>query len=125
MAAAAYTEVGGVRDDVRAKVQAIQWAVATADGTGGSPAWSGGTKLRDKSVQISGTWGGATCEFEGSNDGVTYFTLKDPAGNSLQFSANGLKQILEFCRFYRPRLSTAGSGAALTVTLMAGGGGAY
>lgn len=75
----------------------------------------------DRSVQVnSGSWGGTTIVFEGSNDGVTYETLRDPQGNVLAFTANGLKQVLETTRFVRPRASVAGTGTGINVTLCGG-----
>lgn len=55
----------------------------------------------DKSVQVTGTVGGASLAFEGSNDGVNYHTLTDPQGNALLFTAVGLS------RPWRPRPSSA------------------
>lgn len=118
----AVTEIGGVRDDSRATLKAVQWTLTTADDEG--QAWSGGAKLRDKSVQVAGTFGSGTVTLKGSNDGVNYVDLKDPLGNTISFTAAGLKQVLEFCRFYKPVI-TGSTDAEVTVTIMAGGGGPY
>jgi hypothetical protein len=61
----------------------------------------------DRSVQVSGTFGGGTVLIEGSNDGSNWFTLTDPTGAALSFAAAGLKQILELTRYIRPRASVA------------------
>jgi hypothetical protein len=77
------------------------------------------TDLVDRSVQVTGTFSGATIVFEGSNDGTNYFTLSSPAGLALQFTTpGGLMQVTEATAWVRPRV-TAGSGASLTVTLAA------
>lgn len=63
-----------------------------------------------QSVQVSGTFGGATCTFQGSLDGATWFTLVDPGGNDLAFSAAGGGQVaLGRARFVRPLVSSASS----------------
>jgi hypothetical protein len=68
------------------------------------------TDLVDRSVQVAGTFSGATLVFEGSNDGVNYFTLSNPSGTSLSFSTAGLMQVTEATAWVRPHV-TAGSGA--------------
>jgi hypothetical protein len=74
--------------------------------------------LSDRSVQVAGTFAGATLVVEGSNDGVNYFTLPNPSGSALSFTAAGLMQFNVPTAWIRPRV-TAGSGATLTVTLAA------
>jgi hypothetical protein len=65
----------------------------------------------DRSIQVSGA-----CTIEGSNDGVTFFTLNDAvAGAPLVFAGAGLKQIFESTRFIRP----TGVVGAVEVTLLA------
>lgn len=83
-------------------------------------AQSGGA-LSDKSVQATGTWGGATLVLQGSNDGTTWFTLNDPAGTDISFTANGLMQILEGVRYIRP-VTSGGAGTDVTVVLIERGG---
>src|SRR5216683_537805 len=38
------------------------------------------TDLADRSVQVTGTFAGATVVFEGSNDGTNYFTMSNADG---------------------------------------------
>jgi hypothetical protein len=71
-------------------------------------------KASDRSVQVSGTFAGATVSIKGSNDGVSYFTLTDPQGNALAFTSGGLDAIVEHCRFMRPE-SSGGTGTAVDV----------
>jgi len=96
-------------------VQTKTYALTTADPNGSAimmPEWS------DKTFSVTGTWGGATCVLEGSNDGVTYQTLRDPQGVVLSFTANGIKQVLESPLYVKPTLSVVGSGATLTAILL-------
>lgn len=61
-----------------------------------------------KSVQVKGTFAGGTVIMEGSNDGgTTYFTLTDPQGNPLSFTAAGGEAIQENVEKVRPRASVA------------------
>lgn len=71
----------------------------------------------DRSVQVGGTFGGATCTIEGSNDGVTYFPLTDPAGVAIAMTSAGLKQILQVTRYIRPNV-TGGAGVILNINLL-------
>jgi hypothetical protein len=72
--------------------------------------------VSDRAVQVTGTFAGATIVFEGSNDGVNYFTLSNPVGTALSLTAAGLMQVNQPAAWMRPHV-TAGSGASLTVTL--------
>src|SRR5215472_17865970 len=92
------------------------WAPFAAAGDVGQPLQR--IDLADRSVQVTGTFAGATIVMEGSNDGINYFTLSSPAGAALSFTAAGLMQVNEPIAFVRPRV-TVGSGASLTVTLTA------
>ncbi len=75
------------------------------------PGWT------DRSAQIDGTFSGATVVIEGSNDGVTYFTLHDPLGNLVSTAVAAIFQILEVTAFIRPRVS-GGDAPDVDVTLL-------
>jgi len=92
------------------------WTPLAAAGDVGQPLQR--TDLADRSVQVTGTFAGATIVLEGSNDGVNYFTLSSPAGAALSFTAPGLLQVNEPTAFVRPHV-TLGGGASLTVTMTA------
>ena len=80
---------------------------------------TGSTQTRRSSTALTpGTFSAATLVFEGSNDGTNYFTLSNPSGTALSFTAAGLMQVTEATAWVRPHV-TAGSGANLTVTLTA------
>ena len=65
----------------------------------------------DRSIQFTGTWGaGGSVQLEGSNDGVNWFVLHDPFGNSLIFTANGFAAVTELPHNIRPNV-TAGDGS--------------
>ena len=94
----------------------VTWT-SVATGDTGKPVES--TGFSDRSVQVTGTFGGATCTIEGSNDGSTWATLSDPAGAALTFAATGLKQILQITRYMRPSVA-AGAGTLNINLLMVG-----
>lgn len=64
------------------------------------------------------TFGGATVILEGSDDGVTYFTLKDRYGNNVSATVTARFDLEDVPQHVRPRTS-AGSGTVLTVILTA------
>ena len=92
-----------------------EWALTSADPVG---AWSEHPGAADRSVQFSGTWGGATAVLEGSIDGVTAFVLTDPQGNAISKSNDALEAIMENVRYYRASLSVVGSGASVSVQML-------
>lgn len=67
-----------------------------------------------ETVQVTGTFGGATVTIQGSNDGTNWVTLNDKNGNALTFTTAGLKTIHEQTKFTRAK--TAG-GAGTTVAV--------
>jgi hypothetical protein len=92
------------------------WTPLAAAGDVGQPLQR--IDLADRSVQVAGTFAGATVAFEGSNDGINYFTLSSPSGAALSFTAAGLMQVNQPVAWVRPHV-TLGSGASLTVTMTA------
>jgi hypothetical protein len=75
--------------------------------------------LGDKSVQVEGTFDGAACVLEGSNDGSAYHTLTDPQGNAISFDEAGLKAVTENTRYVRPSVVDGGASTNLAVTVVA------
>ncbi len=92
-----------------------RWALTTGDTTGDGITIPGAS---DRTVQFIGTFGGATVLLEGTLDGTNWFTLTDGQGNAISFTAAGGEFVAENTLFIRPRLSVAGSGAAITVFLL-------
>lgn len=71
----------------------------------------------DRSIQVAGTFGGASVTIGGSNDGVTYHALSDPAGDALTLTAAALKQIVELPVWIKPRIFGGDGTTSLTVIL--------
>ena len=91
------------------------WVLAQGD-TGGEITW---LTYADRSVQVFGTFGGASVVIEGSNDGTNWAVLTDPQGNDLSISSAKIEQILEVCLFLRPRISGGDGTTSLTAVVVA------
>lgn len=104
----------GDQDDA---VMLFTWALTSTNTDGSLVEW---TQWADRCFQAVGTWGGATLTIQGSNDGTNWFTLSNAAGAAAAtFTADGGKAIIELPRYVRPNLTTAGTGATVSVTLLA------
>lgn len=76
----------------------------------------------DKTVSVSGTFGsGGTVVMEGSNDGVNYYTVKDPQGTLISFTAAGSAAIQENHRFIRPRVTAGDATTDIDIVLVSRG----
>lgn len=73
------------------------------------------SQYTDKSVQVSGTFGGATLRFEGSNNGTDWAVLTDPQGNDLILSVAKVEMVTEAVAFVRPRVVGGDGSTALAV----------
>jgi hypothetical protein len=77
------------------------------------------TGSADRSVQLFGTFGaGGTVLIEGSNDGVNYATLKDPANAPLSITAAGVHSVLPVTAYIRPRVSAGDGTTSLSVIML-------
>lgn len=77
------------------------------------------TDWADRSVQVIGTFDGATLVIEGSNDGSTFSPLHDPFGDEAECTAAELIAIAEIARVMRPRVDGGGGSTSLAVHLVA------
>jgi hypothetical protein len=78
--------------------------------------------IADRSIQVEGTFGGATIAMEGSNDSTTgldgnFRTLRDPVGVALNFIAADIRQTMEATLWIKA-VTSGGAGSSLTVTAM-------
>ena len=78
----------------------------------------------DRSVQVTGTFGGASIVWEGSNSlnqaNAAWFTLTDPHGNLLIFATARLEQVTEYTRWVRPRVQGGDGSTSMSVILFVG-----
>lgn len=93
------------------------WAGLSAADPDGQPV--GYTESSDRTVQVTGTFGGGTVLIQGSLDKENWFTLKSAdAASTLSFSSAGLKGILENVVWLRPIIS-GGDGTSSVQVLLA------
>lgn len=90
-----------------------------ANGDDGDPLLMSGAT--DRSVQVTGVFGGGQVVVEGSNDGTTWATLTDPQGTSLSFTSSRLKAISEATAYIRPRVVSGDGTTALNVYILGKG----
>jgi len=108
--------VAGVAQDLGFGAMKVLWETITNANSDGSPVAA--SSFAHASVQVTGTFGGATCTIQASNDGSNWVTATDQAGAAVTFTSAGLKHVYTKAAFIRPLLS-GGSGSDLDVTLVA------
>lgn len=72
------------------------------------------------SVQVVGTFGGATITMQVSNDGTNWATAKDLQGNDITFTSTGYDELSLSAAYIRPAIA-AGSGVSLSVIMVVRG----
>ncbi len=92
------------------------WTGETTAANASVPRYAPLTSLATASVQVGGTFGSATVVLQGSNDGVTYATLKDLQGNNLSFTSAGYAEFSSGAAFIKPSIS-GGTGDSINVTV--------
>lgn len=63
----------------------------------------------DVCVHVKGTFGGGNVPIEGSNDGLTWVTLKDIGGTAMEFTAEDINTVRDNVEFIRPGSPTGTS----------------
>ena len=97
----------------------VVWTPLTTTNADGSPFTV--AYYKDRSIQVNGTFGvGGSCSIEGSMDGTNYYTLTDPQGNALTFTAAKIEAVSELVLYIRPRVTAGDGTTSLTVSLIAG-----
>lgn len=99
------------------KMRTASWALGNAD-TGNAVDMH---RWADRTVQVLGTFGGATVTIQGSNDNTNWVTLNDSGSTALTFTAAGMKLILENPIYVRA-ISAGGTASAITVIIAGAGG---
>lgn len=92
----------------------LTWA-ALGQGDDGSPADY--ENYADRTVQITGAFGGATVQLVGSLDGVNYAPLTDQRGDEINVSGADLKLVAEATPWVKPVVSGGGAGTNITVSM--------
>lgn len=74
-------------------------------------------KHGDKSIHVSGTFGGGSVACNGSNNGATYAPLNDPSSTIIAITAEKIKAVLENTRYVQPAIS-GGTSMSVTVAML-------
>lgn len=69
------------------------------------------------SMQVTGTFGGATVKMMASNDGTNFVQIGDAGGTAIALTAAGIEEISSGFRYYKPDV-TGGTGDDLDITLV-------
>lgn len=72
------------------------------------------------SVQLVGTFGGATITMQVSNDGTNWATAKDLQGNDITFTSTGYRELSLSAAYIRPAIA-AGAGVSLSAIMVVRG----
>lgn len=77
------------------------------------------SQYTDRSVQVSGTFGGASVVIEGRNaPGLPWATLTDPQGNDLSITAAKIELVTEATLEIRPRIVGGDGTTSINVHLL-------
>lgn len=74
-------------------------------------------KHNDKSIYVSGTFGGASVALHGSNDRTNFAALNTPASVAIAITAESVKAVLENTVQVKP-VATGGAGQSITVSML-------
>jgi hypothetical protein len=77
-------------------------------------------QFNDKSIHVSGTFGGSSTAVQGSNSitGATFAALHSPDSVAIALTADSIKAVLENTYLIKP-VPTGGSSQSLTINLLA------
>lgn len=92
-------------------VRLRRWSAMTT-GDNGEPIIL--TKFNDRTLHVTGTFGGATVAFEGSNDGIEYLPMRDVFNAVVSASEAKLITLTEVPLYVRP-VVTGGTGTSVSI----------
>lgn len=75
------------------------------------------SSVRDRCLQVLGTFDSATVALHGSNDGTNYAALKDAGGSAIGLTAAGIVQVQQIPVWVKPVISGGGASQSLTIVL--------
>lgn len=97
-------------------VSRMQWLLSqNANGSAETP----DTSMAVASVQMAGTFGGATASVEVSNDGVNWVPLEDREGNVVSATAAAFFEISTGAAHVRAKATGGNGTTALVISLVA------
>jgi hypothetical protein len=96
----------------------VVWPALTTSDVGGKVSLA---RLADRTVQLGGTFGGATISIQGSlvvDPGESdWLTLVDSSGLNLSFTSVGIQSVMQQTLWVRPKV-VGGSGTSVDVLLL-------
>ena len=111
-------EIASVKQNANSARSLLTLWEAMGDDDTGAPVLVG--ERPDGSVQVTGTFGGATFTLEGSNDGTNFVVLRDDSGTTISLTSAGLQMFMQRTLWIRPQTS-GGTGTDVDVYLLLGG----
>ena len=108
-------EISFTRNNITPGLVVFSWAAILPADTGMPVALNGGFPLSG-SIQVIGTFGGATISLEGSNNGTDWVPLRDVNNALISLGATGMLDFSVACLSIRPAI-TGGTGSSLTVLI--------
>lgn len=108
-------EIAATVAEGEARTFIVQWVLGAGD-TGKPISYPGAA---DRTVQIFGTFGGATVAMQGTLElsPTTWLPVTDAQGNAISATSNTLEAITELVRWIRPSVA-GGTGTAVTILLL-------
>lgn len=73
--------------------------------------------MRDRCIQVAGTFGSATVTVHGSNDGTNYAALRDNTGTAISITTAAIRQIGEIPTYVKPVISGGDGTQSLTIII--------
>ena len=92
------------------------WTPLTTTNSDGDPISYASNGTGAVAIQVNGTFGtGGTLVIQGSNNGVNWYSLNDPANTAVSFTTAGLKTVVDMPLYIRPLVSAGDGTTSLTV----------
>lgn len=104
-----------VKNGGRRRVAA--WTLETTAGNSGIAVHEPDISAVVSSLQVAGTFGGATVTFLGSNDGTNFAALAATSGAAISLTAAGIVEMSTALRYVKPNIS-GGTGDSLNITFV-------
>ena len=99
---------------VQSTPSTVTWSnIASADTTTGFEAGY----AKSISVQLKGTFTATTVQFEGSNDGTTYYQLDDIEGTAISKTAAAFFEVRDRPKYVRPKIAAGGASTDVTTVM--------
>lgn len=99
-------------------VPRVTWAGIVTGDTLDALALPGSTSAA--SVQFSGTFGGATVKLQASNDGTTFYDMKDASGTTISATAGAYFEFSTAAVYIRPSIASGSANSVNAIVRLRG-----